>query len=254
MIGYAAHLMRHPIKGFTPERMVEARLRAGCHFPCDRIYAVERGRSGFDPTVPQHISKWQFTVLANHARLAQLVTAYDCATNYLRVDLEQRTVLCADLSDHSGRAAFAHWLSGFLGEAEDEVLNVVACAPAHRFTDDADGFVSLINLESVRDLERRMGVNLNPLRMRANIYVEGEAPWAELRALAGAKLRVGEVILEVIKPIPRCVAVHVDPATGVRDLDVVGALRQNYGHVDCGLYLRVATGGRLREGDVVEPA
>ncbi len=242
------------MKGFTPERLGEVLLAAGANFPCDRIYAVERGPSGFDPAAPQHLSKWRFTVLANHPRLARAVTTYDAASGLLRVTLGGDCALEANLSRDEGRNAFAAWLSGFLGEDEDEALRVIASGANHRFTDDSVGAVSVINLASVRDLETKIGRPIDPLRMRANIYVEGWPSWAERGMQPGAGLRLGEVMMEVIKPIPRCVAIHVDPRTGARDLDLVAALRTHYGHVDCGLYLRVSAGGRLVEGDLAHPS
>ena len=249
MAGRVDSLYRHPIKGFTPERLSQVRLEAGVHFPCDRIFAVERGPCGFDPAHPQHLSKWRFAVLANHARLARAVTAYDEDAGVLTVRLEGDLVLQADLSDPHGRSVFAAWLSGFLGEQEEETLALVDAGPAHRFTDDRQGAVSIINLQSVSALETSLGGAVDPLRMRANIYVEGWPPWAELQAPPGALIRLGEVVCEVIKPIPRCIAIHVDPVTGVRDLDVLGAMQRDFGHVNCGLYLRGRQGGRLSEGD-----
>ena len=249
MAGRVASLHRYPVKGFTPERLDEVRLQAGAYFPCDRIYAVERGACGFDAAAPQHLSKWRFAVLANHARIARAVTAFDEATGVLTVSLDGAPTLRADLFDLAGREAFAGWLAGFLGEHEDEALRLIDSGPAHRFTDDRDGAVSIINLQSVRALEASLGASVDPLRMRANIYVEGWPAWAELQAAPGAGLRLGEVVCEVVKPIPRCIAVHVDPLTGVRDLDVLGAMRRDFGHVNCGLYVRVRQGGRLAEGD-----
>ncbi len=249
MAGRVASLHRHPIKGFTPERLAEVRLQAGGYFPCDRIYAVERGSSGFDAAAPQHLSKWRFAVLANHARIARAVTAYDEATGVLTVSLGGQPALRADLSDPAGREAFTAWLAAFLGEAEDEALRLIDSGPAHRFTNDRQGDVSVINLHSVQALAASLGAPVDPLRMRANIYVEGWAAGAELQAAPGEVVRLGEVVFEVVKPIPRCIAVHVDPVTGVRDLDVLGALRRDFGHVSCGLYVRVRQGGRLAEGD-----
>ena len=52
MTGHIAALYRHPVKGFTPERLSHAELTAGGPFPCDRLYAVENGPSGFDPAAP----------------------------------------------------------------------------------------------------------------------------------------------------------------------------------------------------------
>ena len=247
--GRVAALHRHPIKGFTPERLAQVRLEAGAYFPCDRIYAVERGPCGFDPAAPQHLSKWRFAVLANHAVLAQAVTAYDEGSGVLSVQVAGEPALRADLSAPAGRRAFTTWVSGFLGEHEGEVLRLIDSGPLHRFTDDRQGEVSIINLQSVRALEASLDARVDPLRMRANIYVEGWPPWAELQAAPGAAVRVGEVDFEVIKPIPRCITVHVHPRTGVRDLDVLGAMRRDFGHVNCGLYVRVRQGGRLAEGD-----
>ena len=249
MIGRVAQLRRHPVKGFTPERMAAVTLQAGGHFPCDRLYAVERGPSGFDPTAPRHVSKWRFTGLANHPRLARLVTAYDEPSGRLDVRSDGALVLQADLHAEAGRAALIAWLTGFLGDEEDEALNVIACEPGHRFTDDEDGFISLINLESLRELADSIGQALDPLRLRANIYVDGWPAWSELQAAPGVELSLGEVTAQVVRPIPRCVATHVNPVAGVCDLDLVGALRAHYGHVNCGLYLRVLKGGRLAEGD-----
>ena len=249
MAGRVASLHRHPIKGFTPERLAEVRLQAGAYFPCDRIYAVERGALGFNAAAPRHLSKWRFAVLANHARIAQAVTAFDEGTGLLTVRLDGAPTLQANLFDPVGREAFAGWLAAFLGEHEDEALRLIDSGPAHRFTDDREGAVSVVNLQSVRALETSLGAPVDPVRMRANIYVEGWAAWAELQAAPGAALRLGEVVCEVVKPIPRCIAIHVDPATGVRDLDVLGAMRRHFGHVNCGLYVRVRQGGRLVEGD-----
>lgn len=55
--------------------------------------------------------------------------------------------------------------------------------------------------------------------------------------------------LEGIKTIPRCVATHVNPATGERDLELVRGLFDGFGHTHCGLYAKVTQGGRLRIGD-----
>ena len=250
MIGRIAHLRRHPVKGFTPERLVEVSLKPGGHFPFDRIYAVERGRSGFDPDAPQHLSKWRFAVLANHARLARVATTYDERTHTLAVALDGRPELSAKLSTPEGRDALAAWLAAYLGDHEDEALAVIGCGPAHRFMDDRDGCVSVVNLESVRALGARIGATLDPMRMRANIYVEGWPAWAEQGLGPGVCLNFAGVRMQVIKPIPRCIAIHVDPTTGERDLHLLGALREHYGHVNCGLYLRVCSGGRLAEGDL----
>ena len=250
MSGRLASLYRHPVKGFTPERLAGARLDPGAYFPCDRLYAVENGPSGFDPAAPAHLPKSKFTVLAQIPDVARARTRFDDAHGVFNVEAEGHGRLAADLTQRDGRDALAAWLTDLLGEAVRGPLRVVS-APPHRFMDDVRGYVSLVNLESVRDLAARAGRPIDPLRFRANLYVEGLPAWSELD-LIGGQVRIGSVAAaEGIKPIVRCAATHVDPDTAERDFELVPALREHYGHVFCGVYLNVVTGGQVAEGDAV---
>jgi uncharacterized protein YcbX len=250
MTGRIAALYRHPVKGFTPERLAAAMLEAGACFPCDRLYAVENGPSGFDPAQPAHLSKTKFAVLATIPALARVRTAYDEASGTLRV--EAAPPLHFPLATEAGREAFAQWLSGFI-EPEDQRgrLRVLETAGPHRFIDDRSGAVSLLNLASVRDLAARLGRPVDPLRFRANLHVEGWPAWSELDLAEGEEIRVGDAKARVVKPIVRCAATHVDPTTGVRDIDLTQALHTHYGRLTCGLYLQVSWGGRVSDGDAV---
>jgi len=252
MAGYIQSLWRYPVKGFTPERLDAATLHAGAYFPCDRIYAVEDGPSGFDPAEPRFISKQKFTVLAKIAEVARVRTAYDETSGRFDVTADDRPPFSADLTQTAGREAFAAWLADFLGELASGPLQVVQ-APGHRFTDHPLGYVSIINLASVRDLEAQIGRPVDPLRFRANLYVEGWPAWIESDA-AGAAVTLGGVLATGYKPIVRCVATHVDPATGERDMDLVRAIFDYRGDANCGLYVSIAVGGELRPGDPAEIA
>lgn len=254
MPGRVAALYRHPVKGFTPEPVASATLAAGAAFPCDRLYAVENGPSGFDPERPAFMSKARFAVLASIPALARVRTRYDEATGVLRAEAAGRPALAADLAEAGGRAAFASWLEGFLDPQDRRgPLRVLHAGGAHRFMDDEAGAVSLLNLASVRDLEAKLGRPIDPLRFRANIHVDGWAPWAELELTAGAGIVLGEAVTTVVKPIVRCAATHVDPATGERDVDLVPALRRYYGRPTCAAYLQVVRGGTVRAGDPARP-
>src|SRR5581483_3874155 len=105
-------------------------------------------------------------------------------------------------------------------------------------------FVSLINLASLRSLAAVLGRKLDPRRFRANIYLEGLEPWAEL-GLVGRTIRIGDARLEILKRIERCAATNVEPTTGERDLDIPGTLLRTLGHRDCGVYARIAAGGTI---------
>lgn len=248
MTGHIAALYRHPVKGFTPERLDAAELKAGATFPCDRLYTVENGPSGFDPDAPGFIPKQKFAVLAHIAEVARAKTRYDEAAGVLHAAADGRPPLSVRLTEEAGREAFAAWLTDLLGEAARGPLKVLQAPGDHRFMDHPKGHVSIINLASVRDLEARIGRPVDPLRFRANVYVEGWPAWAE-NGWEGRELMLGWARAKVFKPIVRCAATHVDPATAERDMDVVKALFDNYGHMNCGIYVHVTEGGRIAPGD-----
>jgi len=251
MNGHVAAIYRHPVKGFTPESLTHADLAPGEGFPHDRIWAVENGPSGYDPDAPAFTPKQKFTVLAAIPQVASARTRYDEATGLFTAEAPSRPSFAGRLADADGREGFAAWLTGVL--APDDLrgpLKVVDARGSFRFTDHPLGQVSVINLASVRDLGEKMGVELDPLRFRGNLYVEGWPAWAE-NEWTGRELMVGWARAKVFKPIVRCAATEVDPTTAVRDLEVVKALFDNYGHMFCGIYIQMTSSGRVGLGDAV---
>ena len=247
----ATALYRHPVKGFTPERLDAADLAVGQGFPGDRLYAVEVGDSGFDPLAPAFVPKTKFAVLAHIADVARARTRYDDATGLFHAAAPDHSDFVGDLTGEDGREAFTTWLTELLGEEARAPLNVLQAPGDWRFMDHPLGHVSIINLASIRDLEAKIGRPVDPLRFRANLYVEGWPAWME-NDWAGRMLTIGDAAVTGFKPIVRCAATHVDPATAERDMDVVKALFDNYGHMHCGLYVQTSVAGRVAEGDMLE--
>ncbi len=209
-----AALYRHPVKGFTPEPLERATLNAGRAFPGDRLRAVEVGPSGFDPAAPTHISKMRFAVLARLPEIARVVTRWDEATDTLHVSAPGAPDLTVRLGEVEDDRRLEAWLSEFRGEEATARLRLLDGA-GHRF-------------------------------MIYRLATDSREVWT------GREIVLGEARLKVVKPIVRCVATHVDPVTGTRDIDVLSALDEHYGHRWCGLYLSVETGGGLAVGDRAE--
>jgi hypothetical protein len=108
----------------------------------------------------------------------------------------------------------------------------------------------IVNIATVDEIGRAVGKDLDPLRFRANLYLEGLAPWREFDWV-GRKLAVGAATLSVFKRTQRCDATNVDPATGERDTAIPSVLQRTWGHADCGIYARVAMGGKISAGDAI---
>jgi uncharacterized protein YcbX len=99
----------------------------------------------------------------------------------------------------------------------------------------------------VREVERTLGRPVDPLRFRANLYLEGVEPWAEFGWM-GKEITVGKARLAVFARTTRCEATNVDPAKGVRDMAVPAHLQRTWGHQDFGIYAKVVAGGEISVG------
>lgn len=261
--GIVSSMWRHPVKGFTPEPVSEALLFPGDFFPFDRLYALEVGHSGFDAENPETISKMKFAVLARFAAVARLRTRYDEIDDVFEVTDEDGKSWLFDMASEAGRHSLARHVETILARHEDydpvafplKLLRAPNWDEVHshfRFTDSAKGFVSFLNLNSLRDLAQHIGRDLDPLRLRANIWVEDQAAFED-HDWVGKRIRLGEEgpEFEVLKTIVRCVATHVNPQTAEHDIDLCQALWEAYGHKECGIYARIVKGGAVRAGDVL---
>jgi len=95
-----------------------------------------------------------------------------------------------------------------------------------------------------------MGVPVDPIRFRANIYFDGPSAWSE-HDWIDSEIAIGAARLRVISPITRCAATQVNPATAERDLDIVAALGRSFDHTNMGVYAEVVAGGEIAVGDAL---
>jgi len=240
-------LYRYPLKGFSPEPLARTALAVDRPVPYDRAYAIENGPSGFDPASPSYFPKIRFLMLMKNEAVARVRSRFDPETSMLAMEEDGREQVRGALDTDAGRAAIEAWIARRF-EADLRGAPRILHAPDHSFSDVAAKVVHLVNLASLRDLERHVGQPVDPLRFRANIYVDGIPAWSEFD-LVGGQARVGGLRLAGTKRTQRCAATNVDPTTGIRDLQVPRTLMGAYGHTDCGIYLRVAVAGEIAVGD-----
>ncbi len=117
----------------------------------------------------------------------------------------------------------------------------------------ADGYPFLLLSEaSLDDLNRRLETPLPMDRFRPNLVVDGCPPHAED---GWRRVRIGDVVLRVVKPCARCAVTTVDQATGERGREPLATLatyRLAGGKVMFGQNLVPETVGVIVEGDPVE--
>ncbi len=246
-----AALYRYPVKGLTPHGLDRVDVEQGEAFPFDRAYAIENGAMGFDTESPKHFPKINFLMLARNERLAALDCRFDEATHALTIHRHGKQVARGVLNTGIGRNLIEQFFAAY---CRDELRGAprILSAEGHSFSDKARKCVHIVNLATVRDLARSLGTEIDPLRFRANVYIDGVEPWRE-RDWVDHDVELGTATLHIFDRTQRCDATNVDPRTGVRDLGIPASLVRDRGHIDLGIYGAVTLGGRLAPGDDVRP-
>jgi uncharacterized protein YcbX len=152
-----------------------------------------------------------------------------------------------------GRVVEGEWNDGLSALAGHDVRIV---RPEHFGVVRQDP-VTLVSRASLARLEREAGQPVDPRRFRMLFDLDGceeheEDTWD------GRRVRVGDAVLRVGGPVPRCAATTRHPESGERDLDTLRLIKGYRGvrdgeAIDFGVYAAVEHPGRVRVGDVVEP-
>ena len=241
-------IYRYPIKGLSAQPLSTVALEAGKPFPRDRIYAFARPGAPIDEHDPKWAKKGLFVMLMLDEGLARVTTRLDLQTQRLSIMEGNQEVASGCLADAQERAALENFFWKLVPTLPSPPI-LLRSREGH-FMDKPDSVISLINIATVRSLEQRWGYEIDPLRFRANIYIDGAKPWEEFDWI-GSDIRIGDAVFTVDRKNGRCGATNVNPINGRRDLDIPGSLRGSFGHKNLGVYLVVRESGTIAVGDSV---
>ncbi len=206
---------------------------------------------------------------ADHGPLVRVRSSFDPDAETLSIAFPDGSVATSaanllgapHVTDVWGRPVPGHFLLGPLADA----IGAFVGQPLQLVRADLEGDgsdvhrLSLISLASVRDLGARSDrPDLDPRRFRIDLELDGCDPFEE-DTWDGLAVRIGEAVVRVFGPIPRCVVTTQDPATGVKDFDTLKRiaeyrpLMQRPKGVPFGMYAEVQQPGRIAVGDPVEP-
>ncbi|HEY7016630.1 MAG TPA: MOSC N-terminal beta barrel domain-containing protein [Streptosporangiaceae bacterium] len=138
-------------------------------------------------------------------------------------------------------------LSGYLGRN----VHLLKRAPEHIGHDDQP--VTLMSEASLRALAPEFnGTVPDSRRFRMTITIAGTDAWAE-HGWSGQQVIIGEVIVRVIAPVPRCVVTTRNPESGATDARVLHALARLRGKNDItfGIWCEILRPGQVCVGDAV---
>jgi len=112
--------------------------------------------------------------------------------------------------------------------------------------------LSLISLQTVGQLSREVGADLDKRRFRANVHVDladaagfGEDAWVGRRLRIGAKTEIAGTDRD-----PRCMMITLDPDTTQPNPEVMRRVAKGHDGMT-GLYAAVLVEGMIRAGDAI---
>lgn len=111
--------------------------------------------------------------------------------------------------------------------------------------------ISLININSINDLENKINKKLEIQRFRGNFYVQGIEPFEE-RNWINKVIKINNISFKVQSHIPRCVAINLKPKTDDNSINLLQSLKKNFNHFDMGIYLVALEDGKINVGDKIE--
>ncbi|WNJ99596.1 MOSC domain-containing protein [Thalassospiraceae bacterium LMO-JJ14] len=244
------NICRYPVKGLSPDRLDAVTLSADAALPYDRHYALALGSTPVSGAISQWMPKSSFLCLMRNEKLAQLETQFDDTTATLTIRRGGNQVARGQLTQKIGRTMIEDFFAAFMKEEARGRPKLVEAADGHALSDHDRPVISIINLNSVKDLARVVGSEIDPARFRGNFMIDGLDAWAEFD-LYGKYIAVGGARLEIVMPIDRCAATNVNPTTAERDLNIPKDMMRGYGHIDCGVFAHVIEGGTVKAGDEI---
>ena len=111
--------------------------------------------------------------------------------------------------------------------------------------------ISIFSIQTVRQLSKEIGTNLDKRRFRANLYVDlaGNA-FGEDR-FVGRTLRIGaQTTIAILKRDARCKMITLDPGTAQPNPEVMQRLARDH-EGKAGIYGAVLVEGTIRPGDEI---
>jgi uncharacterized protein len=255
-------LYRYPVKGFTPESCEALTVLAEGRIAGDRVLGIRFADTEAADDVWS--KKTGMIALINTPGLARLCLEFDEKALRLCISIDG-AVLVDEPLDSEGRKRIAAAVAGYVlsldenplsGQPQRLPLRVVGDGIAPRYHDDEAGRVTLHGRGSLQALAAALGsADVNELRFRSNIAVDGLAAWEE-QSWVGRRVRVGALEFEVTKAKLRCLATHANPDTGERDQPILTTLTGVIGQEKptfAVAMMPTGAGGKINVGDPVTP-
>ena len=245
-----------PVKTLSFQSIKSCNIKKNLGMTNDRIFAFSRGvnfeKAKLIEKNPNERKLNNFLSLKNSPVLNKYNFIYE--NNKLTLTLKDKELISID-PDNSEDLSL---ISEKLLELETSLTKPIFLLKNSDFpfydttnSNNVLNSMSLINLNSIKDFEKKINEKIETQRFRGNFYVEGIEALEE-RNWINKIIKINNISFKVEKNIPRCVAINIKPKTDDNSLNLLQLLKKIYNHFDMGLYLTALDDGKINVGDKVE--
>lgn len=245
-----------PVKSLSFESINSCIVKKNIGILNDRIFTFSRGLSHKDSKLaeinPSLRKLNNFLTLKNSPVLNKYNFTYD--NSKLSLKLNDKVIISALVDDQEQVLN----LSKVLTDLESSLIKPINLLKNNKFpffdtshSNNIFNSMSLINLNSINDFEKKISKKIEFQRFRGNFYVQGIDAWEE-RNWINKIITINKVPFKVEKNIPRCVAINLKPRSDDNSLNLLTSLKKTYNHFDMGLYLTPMDDGKIEVGNKVE--
>ena len=245
-----------PVKSLSFQNLESCEIKKDLGILNDRIFAFSRSidleKSQLIEKNPNERKLNNFLTLKNSPVLNKYNFTYK--DNKLSLSLDSKELISISAEDLEQRSL----LSNKLTELESTLIKPISLlknnvSPFYdtSHSDKVFNSISLINLKSIENFEKKINEKIEFQRFRGNFYINGIEDWEE-RNWVGKNIKINNVFFKVEKNIPRCVAINLKPKTDDNTLNLLQSLKENYNHFDMGIYLRALNDGKIKVGHTIE--
>ena len=245
-----------PVKSISFQNIQSCEIKEKLGITNDRIFAFSRSINLEKTKLIEKDAKERklnnFLTLKNSPVLNKYNFVYE--NNKLTLISNNENIISISADDPNERLL----LSNKLMELENSLLKPITLLKNIDFpfydtshSNNVYNSMSLINLNSIKDFEKKINEKVEFQRFRANFYVDGIEAWEE-RNWIGKTIKINNISFKVEKNITRCVAINLKPTTDDNSLNLLQLLKKTYNHFHMGIYLTPFNNGKVETGNIIE--
>ena len=249
---FVSELFYCPIKSLSFKKSKNLIINPISGIKNDRILAFTRGldkesSNRFNESNKRSLN--HFLTLKNSPYLKKFNIIFDEKSNNIELFLNNEKLLKVNIFDKNETKKIEYFLES-VDKKIKKPIYLIYNKESPFFDTTPEISVSLININSVKNFEKKINHQLDIERFRGNIIIDNLDPWEEFKLL-DKNIKIGNVLFKVSSRIPRCSATNINPENYELDLNIPNKLINLYGHKDMGVYLVPKNQGIININDRV---